>query len=99
MLAFVIRRAAQAVGVLLAVGLIAFVMFRFVGDPVNQMVGMDTPPSERAALRRSLGLDDPALVQFGRFVGRAARLEFGVSYQVRQPVSTLFAERIRRRWN
>ena len=94
MLAFVIRRALQALGVLLAVGLIAFAMFRFIGDPVNQMVGVDTPPGERAAIRRSLGLDDPALVQFGRYLGQAARFEFGISYQVRQPVSRLLAERL-----
>ena len=94
MLAFVISRALQAVGVLLAIGLIAFAMVRFAGDPVNQMVGVDTPPAERAAIRRSLGLDDPVLVQFGRYVGQAARFEFGVSHQVRQPVSNLLAERV-----
>ncbi len=43
MLAFVIRRIMQSAAVMLAVALIAFVMFRFVGDPVNQMVGVDTP--------------------------------------------------------
>ena len=43
MLAFIIRRILQSAGVLLAVTLIAFLMFRFVGDPINQMVGIDTP--------------------------------------------------------
>jgi peptide/nickel transport system permease protein len=38
-----IRRTLQAIGVLFAIGLIAFTTFRFAGDPVNQMVGMDTP--------------------------------------------------------
>ncbi len=94
MLALIISRVLQALGVLLATGLIAFAMFRFAGDPVNQMVGVDTPPAERAAIRRSLGLDDPVLVQFGRYLGQAVRFEFGLSYQVRQPVSTLLAERI-----
>src|SRR5215207_1842294 len=89
-----IRRTLQAIGVLFAIGLIAFTTFRFAGDPVNQMVGMDTPPAERAAIRRSLGLDDPVLVQFGRYLGQAVRFEFGLSYQVGQPVSTLLAERI-----
>ena len=94
MLAFVIRRALQAVGVLLAVGIIAFAMFRFAGDPVNQMVGADTPPAERLAIRGQLGLDDPVAVQFGRYLLDAARFDFGISYQVRQPVSALLAERI-----
>jgi peptide/nickel transport system permease protein len=33
-------------------------------------------------------------VQFGRYLGQAVRFEFGLSYQVGQPVSTLLAERI-----
>jgi peptide/nickel transport system permease protein len=94
MLAFVIRRALQAIGVLLAVGIIAFAMFRFAGDPVNQMVGADTPPAERLAIRQQLGLDDPVAVQFGRYLLNAARFEFGISYQVRQPVSALLSERM-----
>jgi peptide/nickel transport system permease protein len=94
MLAFVIRRALQAIGVLLAVGIIAFAMFRFAGDPVNQMVGADTPPAERLAIRQQLGLDDPVAVQFGRYLLNAARFDFGISYQVRQPVSALLSERM-----
>jgi peptide/nickel transport system permease protein len=93
MLAFIIRRVGQAVMVLLTVALIAFSLFRFVGDPTNQLVSQDTTLEERLRIRKDLGLDDPFYVQFGRFVGNAARFEFGVSYQVRQPVSKLIAER------
>ena len=94
MLAFLLRRAFQSVLVLAVVGLIAFSMFRFAGDPVNQIVGPDTPVSERAEIRRSLGLDDPTLVQFGRYAGNVLRGEFGISYQFRQPVAALLAERM-----
>jgi len=94
MLAFIIRRAFQAVAVLFTVGLIAFGMFRFAGDPVNQIVSIDTPAAEREQVRRSLGLDDPVPVQFVRYLGRAVQGEFGMSYQFRQPVSTLLAERM-----
>ncbi len=93
MLAFILQRLAQSTLVMLAVALIAFTMFRFVGDPVNQMVGLDTPAAEVARLRASLGLDDPVLVQFARYVGNALRLDFGISYQFRQPVTALLAER------
>jgi peptide/nickel transport system permease protein len=93
MLAFIIRRLAQAVIVLLAVALIAFSLFRFVGDPTNQLVSQDTTLEERLQIRKDLGLDDPVYAQFGRFVANAARFEFGVSYQVRQPVAKLIAER------
>jgi peptide/nickel transport system permease protein len=94
MLAFTLRRAVQAIGVIFAVGIIAFAMFRFAGDPVNQMVSLDTPAAERLQIRQSLGLDDPVLVQFGRYVADAARFRFGVSYQFRQPVADLLIERM-----
>ena len=94
MLAFILRRALQAVAVLFAVGVISFGMFRFAGDPVNQIVSIDTPAAEREQVRRSLGLDDPVPVQFGRYLYRAVQGDFGVSYQFRQPVSALLAERM-----
>src|SRR5216684_1202626 len=94
MLAFTLRRAIQAVGVMIAVGIIAFSMFRFAGDPVNQMVAIDTSGAERAAIRQSLGLDDPIPVQFVRYFANAAQFKFGVSYQFRQPVSNLLKERL-----
>ena len=89
MLAFTLRRAIQAIGVLIAVGIISFSMFRFAGDPVNQMVAIDTSAAERADIRKSLGLDDPVVVQFARYVVNAAQFKFGVSYQFRQPVANL----------
>src|SRR5690606_28305330 len=94
MLAFAIRRLIQAVGVMLVVALISFLMFRFVGDPVNQLVGVDTTPEQRAELRQDLGLNDPIYLQFARFVGKAARFDFGISYQIKQPVSDLIASRL-----
>jgi peptide/nickel transport system permease protein len=94
MLAFTLRRAIQAVGVMIAVGIIAFSMFRFAGDPVNQMVALDTSATERAALRHSLGLDDPIPVQFVRYFADAAQFKFGVSYQFRKPVASLLKERM-----
>lgn len=94
MFAFTLRRFLQAIGVMLAVGVIAFAMFRFAGDPVNQMVSIDTSAAQRAEIRRSLGLDDPVLVQFGRYFINAMQFKFGVSYQFRLPVSSLLAERM-----
>jgi len=79
--------------VMLTVALLAFVLFRYVGDPVNQMVGQDTSLEDRVRLREELGLDDPVFVQFGRFVANAATLDFGISYQMKQPVMTIIADR------
>ncbi len=94
MIAFIVRRLFASVGVMIAVGLIAFAMFRFVGDPVNQMVGVETSVAERAQLREELGLNQPMIVQAASFLGNAARFNFGVSYQFKQPVSDLFRERM-----
>jgi peptide/nickel transport system permease protein len=93
MLAFAIRRLLEAAFVMLTVALLAFVLFRFVGDPVNQMVGQDTSLEDRQRLRQELGLDDPVAVQFGRFVANAVRFEFGISYQMKQPVTVIISER------
>ena len=93
MLAFVVRRALEAVLVMLVVALIAFALFRFVGDPINQMVGLETSLEEREKLRQALGLNDAVLVQFVRFVWRALQFDFGVSYQFKRPVTELIAER------
>jgi len=94
MLTFIARRLLQSLLVMLAVGLIAFSMFRYVGDPVANMVGQDTTPEQRIELRQRLGLDDPFIVQFGRFVADAARGDFGISYRHRRPVRALLAERL-----
>src|SRR5256885_2654022 len=94
MLAFTLRRALQAIGVMIAVGIIAFSMFRFAGDPVNQIVGIDTPAAEREQVRKSLGLDDPVPVQFVRYFTNAVQFKFGISYQFRQPVANLLMDRM-----
>ncbi len=94
MLVFILRRLGSAAMVLIAVGLIAFVLFRYVGDPVNQMVGIDTSIEDRDRLRQSLGLDDSVLVQALRFLGNAATFDFGTSYQFKRPVAELLAERM-----
>jgi peptide/nickel transport system permease protein len=93
MIAFAIRRLFEAAVVMLTVAAIAFVLFRFVGDPVNQLVSQDTSLEDRMKLRAELGLDDPVLTQFGRFVWKAVHLDFGISYQVKQPVLNLIIER------
>jgi peptide/nickel transport system permease protein len=94
MLVFAIRRLLEAAFVMVTVALLAFVLFRFVGDPVNQMVGQDTSLEDRIKLRQELGLDDPIPVQFGRFLLGAARFDFGISYQMKQPVTDIIAERL-----
>ncbi len=94
MTAFLIQRVLQGIFVMLVVALIAFSLFRYVGDPVHNMLGQEATTQDRQELREQLGLTDPVPVQFARFVGNAAQGEFGISYRSAQPVSDLIAERL-----
>jgi peptide/nickel transport system permease protein len=94
MLAFILRRLGQAVLVMLIVGLIAFSMFRFVGDPVTFMLGQDATERDRERMTRLLGLDRPFYVQYASFVERALHGDFGLSLRQVRPVSSLLIERL-----
>ncbi|GGA26531.1 ABC transporter permease [Neptunicoccus cionae] len=93
MLAFIIKRLANAVFVMLSVTFLAFVIFRFVGDPVDQMLNEQATQEQRDDLRERLGLDKPFLVQFTTFVGRAATGDFGISFRNQRDVLDMIAER------
>lgn len=93
MIAFIIRRLMQGIIVMIVVALIGFCMFRFVGDPVAQMVGQDTSLEDRAELREKLGLNDPIPVQFARFVSNTVQGKFGISFRLGRPVNELIIER------
>jgi len=94
MLAFILRRLGQAILVMLTVGLIAFSLFRFVGDPVVYMGGQDATEEQREQWRRDLGLDRPFFVQYWHFVRNAVQGEFGLSLRQVQPVSKLIVDRL-----
>jgi peptide/nickel transport system permease protein len=94
LLAFICRRLAQAVLVMLAVSLLSFSLFQFVGDPVTNLLGQDATPQQRVELRHDLGLDQGSATQFARFVAHALHGEFGISLRQGRAVSTLIAERL-----
>jgi len=94
MLGYIVGRLAQAVAVMLAVALVAFLLFNYIGDPINNMVGQEATTIDRQELREQLGLNDPAPVQFGRFLLNAAEGNFGLSYRLKRPVATLIQERL-----
>lgn len=94
MIAYALRSLAQAIVVMLAVALIAFTMFRFVGDPVASMMGQEASLADRAELTERLGLNKPVYVQFAHFIGDIAHGNFGMSYRQGRPVADLLAERL-----
>ncbi|MFM8556092.1 MAG: ABC transporter permease [Betaproteobacteria bacterium] len=94
MLAFILRRLLQALAVMGFVALVAFALFRYVGDPVLSMLGQDATPEQRVQVTQARGLDQPVYVQFGHFVANAIQGEFGVSLRQGQKVSSLLAEKL-----
>jgi peptide/nickel transport system permease protein len=93
MLSYIVRRVLQSVLVLLVVGLVAFSMFRFVGDPVDNMLGQERTMADVERLRDQLGLDQPFPVQYFRFLEGAIQGNFGISYRQGRPVAEIIAER------
>lgn len=91
---FILKRLVQSVFVMLAVAFLAFSLFRFVGDPISQMTGVETSVQDQDRLREELGLNDPFVVQFYRFTTDMLRGDFGFSYRTRQPVGDMIASRI-----
>ncbi len=94
MFAFVVSRVLQAIPVVLVVGLIAYAMFAFVGNPVTAMLGTDYTEAQRIALIQQLGLDQPFFVQYAKFMWAMLHGQFGISYRLARPVTDLLAERI-----
>ncbi|ETX11151.1 ABC transporter permease [Marinomonas ushuaiensis DSM 15871] len=91
---FIYKRLIQSVFVMLAVAFLAFSLFRFVGDPITQMTGVETSVVDQERLREELGLNDPFISQFGRFTVDMLQGDFGYSFRTRQPVAEMIASRI-----
>ena len=94
MINYFLKRLLQSVLVMLIVAFVSFSLFNFVGDPVHNMVGQEASAEKREEIREKLGLNDPVYTQFYKFVSNASQGEFGLSYQLRRPVSDLIAERL-----
>lgn len=93
MATYIARRLIQGLVVILAVSMLCFFIFRYMGDPVVTMAGRYATIQEREEVRRSLGLDKPLHVQYGRFLWNAAHGNFGKSYVSRVPALGLILER------
>lgn len=94
MIAFILRRLIQSIFVMLAVSLLAFALFRYIGDPVAVMVGQETSIEDQDRLRDQLGLNDPVITQYARFLGNLVTGDFGFSYRTRQPIGEMLLDRM-----
>ena len=94
MLRVLVSRLGQALLVMLAVTAVAFMMFRFVGDPVLIMSRENATPAEKEEFRERLGLNRPVVVQYAKFLGRVVAGDLGTSYRNQRPVAVLLGERL-----
>ncbi len=88
MLKYIGKRILMLIPVLLGVTFIVFsIMYMTPGDPAQLILGESAPESEVTALREEMGLDDPFLIQYGRFVTNAVQGDFGQSYTSNRDVA------------
>lgn len=90
---YVARRLLSAVGVALAVSVLAFFLIHLSGDPIALLAPLDARPEDIENLRRQFGLDQPLAVQLGRFLLGLLQGDVGESFQYRQPAFGLVLER------
>lgn len=97
MTTYIIRRILMLIPVLLGVSFLTFGIAKLTpGDPAQLMLGQYATPERIAELHEELHLDDPMLVQFGRFVWNAMQGDFGVSYRGQKSVLTSILSRFPR---
>jgi ABC-type dipeptide/oligopeptide/nickel transport system permease component len=91
---YLLRRFYQAILVFLVLSGIVFVILHISGDPLALLMPQDAPPPDIEAMRRTLGLDKPLVVQYGLFLVNAVQGNLGVSYHHGQPALKLVLERL-----
>lgn len=92
---YVVRKILTMILTLLAVTFFVFLSFHVIsGDPASSMLGTEATPQKVAALREELGLNDPVLVQYGRWVAGLLHGDMGTSYSYRIPVTGMVANKI-----
>src|SRR5689334_8893608 len=95
MIVYVARRLVRALTTLLGTTLIVFVLVRIVpANPAVSIAGPKADPETLAAIRKDLGLDDPLLVQYGRYLWQLGHGDLGRSYVTGRPVAALITERV-----
>jgi ABC-type dipeptide/oligopeptide/nickel transport system permease component len=91
----VLKRLLGVIPVVFGVLLLTFLLVHLVpGDPVEVMLGESASSADRTQLRAELGLDQPVIVQFGRYLTKLAQGDFGNSIHSREPVSKMLADRL-----
>jgi ABC-type dipeptide/oligopeptide/nickel transport system permease component len=92
---FIARRLLQTIPVLFLFSIVVFAVLRLVpGDPAVVMLGLEATPEAVAEIRQDMGLDKPIFVQYGIWLGKVVRGDFGVSWRSKQSVESLIWRRL-----
>ncbi|MBC5729873.1 MULTISPECIES: ABC transporter permease [Eubacteriales] len=95
MLKYTIKRIISLIPVIIGATLIVYVILSMAdGDPARIILGEDATPERVAELREEMGLNDPVLVQYGRYMLNLLHGDMGVSYRTGAPVVTEIAARL-----
>ncbi len=94
MFAFLIRRFGQAVIVMLVISVLGFSIQDQLGDPLRELLGQSVSEEIRNQLREEMGLNDPFLVQYWRFLKNAVQGDLGVSYFFKRPALDVILDKL-----
>lgn len=94
MIAYLIKRIFQAIAVMLVISLIGFAIQGNLGDPLRELLGQSVSEEVRQQLRDELGLNDPFLVQYMRFLGNAIQGDLGTSYFFKEPALEVILKKL-----
>ena len=94
MLSYLIRRLLVTVPVLLGISFVSFALLYLSGDPTDFLLPVNVPEATRQAFRVAQGFDQPLVVQFVNFLGRALTGDFGTSLRFQQSAASLVWERL-----
>lgn len=94
MTVFLIRRFGQALVVMFVISLLSFSIQDELGDPLRELVGQSVSEETRQQLREEMGLNDPFIVQYWRFLGKAVHGDLGTSYFYKRPVVDVILDKL-----
>ncbi|ART79866.1 ABC transporter permease [Oceanisphaera avium] len=94
MLTFLLKRLFQMIVVMFVISLVAFSIQDNLGDPLRELVGQSVSEQVREQMRTELGLNDPFLVKYGRFLGQALQGDFGLSYFYKKPTLEVIFDKL-----
>ncbi|HIF9318413.1 ABC transporter permease [Photobacterium damselae subsp. damselae] len=94
MFTFLVKRLFQALIVMFVISLVAFAIQDNLGDPLRELVGQSVSEAERQELRNELGLNDPFVTKYGRFLTNAVQGDLGTSYTFKRPAAEVILDKL-----